>query len=347
MNLYTIKLVTLHVEKDWRFTMIIISLIVLLSFIASVNSGERYNETSIDWRYRSCRISQEGWDGFGHQLEGKLSCIIASFIDPRVAYVHHPFNNFEHSDLLPNKSESFLSIFNSYPLRSELLSQKDIKLYNTRLTDAAPDFWLSMVNNNSVHVCNNSAIYSFDNCWIYIYHPKIVKKLYDKTILDPIRTLYHANSKPQPFFDSNRFNIVIHIRRCDAGKRILDKSFYISAIRYFNSSYKTLLDKNSNKTKSLPMFWIESDDPKWPFIKQLKRDHPDQVNVNEKVNELLLAFHRMVSCDGFVMSLSSLSFAAMLLNGNAKKIVAPHFMSYSQDRLRDYWLNSDPRIIKK
>ena len=166
-----------------------------------------------------------------------MSCIIASYIDPRVAYVHHTFNKFEHSDLTPKESESFLNLFNSYSLKSDLLKQKEIKLENTRLNDGAPDFWLNMVNNNSIHVCNQSAIYSFDNCWVYIYNSKVVNNLYDKALLEPIRKLYNANSKPKPFFDSNRFNIVIHIRRQDAG---------IIIIINYNDNYYYHYNNNNN-----------------------------------------------------------------------------------------------------
>ena len=37
-----------------------------------------------------CRITQRGWDGFGHQLDGKLTCIAAAAA-LSIEYVHVPF----------------------------------------------------------------------------------------------------------------------------------------------------------------------------------------------------------------------------------------------------------------
>ena len=54
--------------------------------------------------------------------------MIASFLDERISYIHNPFNNFEHSNLLPNVTEIFLNIFNEYSLRSDLLSRKELEL---------------------------------------------------------------------------------------------------------------------------------------------------------------------------------------------------------------------------
>ena len=39
----------------------------------------------------TCVFTQAGHDGFGHQLEGTLSCLATSMVVPGVKYVHTPF----------------------------------------------------------------------------------------------------------------------------------------------------------------------------------------------------------------------------------------------------------------
>jgi hypothetical protein len=97
----------------------------------------------------------------------------------------------------------------------------------------------------------------------------------------------------------------------DAGSRIQESSYYDRAIAFYND---TLVQ---------PLFWIESNDPSWAYLKQLKAKWPEDFMEPNKSTEPLAAFHRMVMADGFVMSISSLSYAAALLRLSKLKTVIP------------------------
>lgn len=46
----------------------------------------------------SCLVGQVSQDGFGHQLESKLSCLAASLLVPDAEYVHVPFAGKAHGE---------------------------------------------------------------------------------------------------------------------------------------------------------------------------------------------------------------------------------------------------------
>eukprot|EP01041_Mallomonas_annulata_P004520 gene4520-8977_t len=249
--------------------------------------------------FKDCLISQFGKDGFGHQLEGKLSCIITDWFSKRMSYVHIPFGSMEHGTI-----GEYAEIFSG--LGSGSVMAKDLP-FPYSIETVSPE-WIANVNKNELIKCNKSVIYTPDNCWELIYYPPIVSQL--NGVKSKLQEKYLSTPKPDINFKLDTINIAIHIRSRERDRRF-SVDFYKRAIKFYSEMY-------SGKS---PIFWISADDPNWHGVKELRHSIPTaQQGVRGKNESLFTDFHRMVMADGLVMSHSSLSAAAALLS-NATKIV--------------------------
>eukprot|EP01041_Mallomonas_annulata_P000478 gene478-891_t len=312
---------------------------------------------------KECLITQYSSDGFGHQVEGKLSCLLADYMHPTLRYVHVPFDQMQHTPELIDAAESFMNI--GYGCQNE----KDIQLHiNKNITNsnynhnyksnsdivkgkeytrlAVNTSWIVYMAQQTV-TCSPHILYAMDNCWELVYRRPYASDI-DK-YRTYLRERYFLGAKPDTGFDSNRKNVVVHIRRGDARARYMPLEYYKAGMAY----YKSIFDA--------PVFWILSDDPKWPGHKKLKQSEskpkPSKPNLNSTVlssslnisgdrniikieqrqhglrteslpvslpvveihlprigDSLFTSFHRMVMADGLIMSRSSLSAAAALLS---------------------------------
>jgi len=246
---------------------------------------------------RECLLTQHGKDGFGHQLEGKMSCRLLGVLAPRFAYLHTPFVQFEHGHLDSKVVEEFTNAGADLLQWAHLKDSKKYKIES--LNDKALAAWWKRILSGGK--CESDVIYSLDNCWDVLYRPPYVTMMGNATQIDLFRSSYLSTPKPATGFESGKINIVVHIRRFDG---------YDDSASYFERGIKYLNDTHTSSSSSLPIFWIESDDPSWPFIVDLKKNHPTQVREPSASDSIFVSFHRFVMADGFIMSHSSLSFAA-------------------------------------
>ena len=175
--------------------------------------------------FKECMITAYGRDGFGHQLEGKMSCIIADLLHPRISYLHVPFHAMEHSD-----SEEFLlkaENFANLAWGSHNITDLDIE-FRTIVIDAS---WIHDVVSKKSE-CKVDVLYVVDNCWDSIYRSPMVRHI-DKG-RHSLREKYFSSPKPETGFNTSRKNVVVHIRRGDAGGRALPtRSFLFARVLIF------------------------------------------------------------------------------------------------------------------
>jgi hypothetical protein len=130
---------------------------------------------------------------------------------------------------------------------------------------------------------------------------------YNKFVLNLLREIYYSNFKPNiASYDNTKKNIAIHIRRGDVNRekypsRFISNEIYIDLIKKIdlsNSLIHIFSEGNSEDFKDI----IESF-PENKFI----------LHLNENIQ---LTFHNMVKADILVISKSSFSYCAGLLNEN-------------------------------
>jgi hypothetical protein len=188
-------------------------------------------------------------------------------------------------------------------------------------------------------------------------------------VLEIVRNRYFLSAKPEIGLDESRKNVVVHIRRGDSEGRIGDNTvqedYFSRAISLFNSSFPSnplstisispddLKNTTEEWNAQLPLFWIETDDVEWVFLKKLKEKFGDQIrlptdkttNADEQdaspVN-FLVSFHRLVMADGLIISSSSFSHAAVFLNQKSNKVAKPKARN---DILRQIWFDESEKFV--
>jgi hypothetical protein len=257
-----------------------------------------------------CLITQQGKDGFGHQLRGRLSMMIGAEMEKDlVLYVHTPFTKFEHmrfrdagmrAEAFMNYSGLFLS-FNDYQrlfpgYRMEWRYYQDVGRIARKIRSG-------QINCNAPNV-----IYGGDNTWGYIYSTERRQALLDimerSPLLSAIRERYFSSPKPSLDSRPGRTTVVMHIRRGDATKRFsLSEDYYNRSLVFFEQYF-------ANKD---PIYLvIVTDDPKWDYVKRLVQQRGAQdVSVPTDGEDAMIVFHRMVMADGLICSPSSLDQAAV------------------------------------
>mmetsp|Transcript_4686 Transcript_4686/g.4819 ORF Transcript_4686/g.4819 Transcript_4686/m.4819 type:complete len:306 (+) Transcript_4686:9-926(+) len=282
----------------WRFPLIIILIKIL--FICPISSS---------FENKDCLISQYSSDGYGHQLEGKMSCLMADYMHPRLRYIHIPFDQMQHTPDLIEKAENFSNIGDNSTHES-ILKQFNPNIH--RKTVDPP--WLRTIafENNS---CLSNTIYVMDNCWEMLYKPPYSMMI--DQVRYRLRESYFKTSKPPTGFNASRINVVVHIRRGDARVRYLPVDYYKTAMDYLRHHFSLP-----------PIFWIVTDDPRWPGHRKLKQNPVTHKTYRDVVLPrladslaLFRSFHRMVMADAIILSRSSLSSAAALLS-NASVLIA-------------------------
>jgi len=113
-----------------------------------------------------CLIAQQGYDGFGHQYHGKLSCQLAEKTTHVFKYLHAPFtSNDAHGGFKSEEAELFTQIRANFPLESD---------YNQSYTrvviggESGLENWMRVRLNKLLareEICDPYTIYFFDNCW--------------------------------------------------------------------------------------------------------------------------------------------------------------------------------------
>jgi hypothetical protein len=130
---------------------------------------------------------------------------------------------------------------------------------------------------------------------------------YNNNVLNLFREIYYSNSKPNiPTFDNTKKNIAIHIRRGDVNPqkypgRFISNQIYIDLIKKIDLS------------NTLIHIFSEGKPEDFKDIIQLFPENKFIFHLNENIQ---LTFHSMVKADILILSKSSFSYCAGLLNEN-------------------------------
>ena len=108
----------------------------------------------------------------------------------------------------------------------------------------------------------------------------------------------------------------------------VDADYYLRGMQFYNTSMHR------------PMFWIETDDPTWPVFRQWMKRWPGDIQIDDNNGDLLTSFTRMTHADGLIMSQSSLSNAAAILNRSPAKMVAPGRVLQADGSLRKHFFEA-------
>lgn len=304
----------------------------MLVFLFGIGITLFVTTCSIDLKERpqgECLITQQGKDGLGHQYEGKLSCVVLGKLSTKFVIFHTPFSAFEHAKLSAEQVETFTNIRYGILTHAEL---KDNSKFHNKFIGGSPELnkWVKIFESKS---CDYHTIYALDNCWDFLYKPPIVDRVDEILNSSTLRDNYLLTPKPMTGFDLNRTNVVIHIRRGDAGGRMGGFDYFVEGMMYYNAT----LDP-------APLFWIETDESDWKGLLGFEKIFPGNIRFPSTAStdgqSVLTTFHRFVMADGLVASYSSFSFAAAYLS-RAKKIVIE---DNDFDGVRTQWLRRSSRF---
>lgn len=282
--------------------------------------------------------SYTDFDGFGYQFEGKMSCIIADVLHPRLSYIHIPLKALHHIPKLVKEAEEFTNMgygsFTEKDLQTMCVNKSDVSVSKYNHFEGNITREISCVSTAvkaafEEFPCKPGVIYCMMNCWNLIYYPPMVYQIDEAK--DEIRRRYFASPKPVTGFEkNNRFNVAIHIRRGDAESRSYPVEFYLDAINYIRK----------NITHMVPMFWIYTDDLDWEGHDELFDNAvQDDIRAPRPNENIFQTFHRMVMADAFIASDSTLSYSAIHLSTSNLTIIPT--LAPGQDRTtREDWFQT-------
>ena len=283
------------------------------------------------YQNEKCMITTKSTDGFGHQVEGKLTCLLLEQLEPSIVYVHSKMYQFAHGVSKYNKEDFFnfsgISIvldnlkskYVDRGIEFQRLNRTDrLKVYHVPEGHAGMnrDEWLKKVAKGE-EKCDSHTVYELDNCWAVSYRPPYVERL--PTARNDLRTAYFNAPKPDVRLVPHVYNVALHVRRGDAGLYICPTEYFIGAMQYASINMMKL-----DGPKPF-VFWIESDEADWPghqFIRNyFKANENITVMLPNKSEDVFTAFHRMVVSDGLILSQSSLSNSAALISDTKYALV--------------------------
>ena len=293
-----------------------------------------------------CLVASRSFDGLGHQLEAKLSCIAATR-HFGFEYVHAAFKGKAHRENLGSLERTllpgFASAFRRYD-RQRMQSRPRAPAFARTFpflrpctcctppplssscsalgwgndTRSSSDSWLLQAATNLSFrrsTCCGDTVHVADNCFDFLYcHPDWPGIW--TNVLPDVHRMFGKLSLPadDAANGSSRWGatVVLHIRCGDAFERALPIAYYARAIREMRET----LGRGQHTRP--PLFRVQTDAP-GVHIETLLSG-PDVIfdYANHADNgSLALAFQRMVSADVLVIARSSLSMAAALLNNGS------------------------------
>lgn len=176
---------------------------------------DRLQHTSAAPTRNACYITQVGFDGFGHQYEGKLSCILLSMINPQTfRYLHTPFTMFQHTSIDPSEVNTFTNLENGfYQMVADARTLHGRAFEQSKaMASHALGSWLEDYVYSNKQECSPDTIYSLDNCFGTVYDEPYVSHI-DSKKMSELRRVYDATPKHSTGFHNVRPNVVIHVRR--------------------------------------------------------------------------------------------------------------------------------------
>jgi len=247
-----------------------------------------------------CMISATGTDGFGHQLESKLSCMAVAE-DIGLDYIHVPFGSMEHGQNGSSLNEYLgLSTLHASWQPRFLREMRQVAWVGK----CHGKSWLRDVANGKTCKRDGRTVYIGDNCWDYFYcngawpdqwlkvQPRVQQAFLDAS---------KAYSVDDEGKNSTTTHVVLHVRRGDGIQLPLD---------YFERVIN-ILARELQTDGTYAIFRVQTDGNKQDF----KRFEERGVIVDDAASTSLeTSVRRMVTADVFVASMSSLSLSAALIN---------------------------------
>jgi hypothetical protein len=273
-----------------------------------------------------CRIAQRGNDGFGHQYQGKLSCIMLAAMDNRFLYMHRPFHTFEHITARGEYAEWYTNVSFGHPLA---IGDQET------LDDA---HWPAMLQSPE-RLCKPETIYVTDNCWpamnwLPTYATQV--RWYQPVVRDPFfGSAARAKYAYVPARFPNRSVVAIHVRRGDAMWRIEGHEQH-DGLPFFLKAMQHSVDFIRSRNAPPAMFVIATDEPKWSGIAAMLQRYPDQAVLLP--DDVFESFEYFVHAYGLIVSMSSLSYAGWLLNEGVQFALIPKHL---QERENVQWLKPE------
>ena len=299
-----------------------------------------------------CRIGQRSFDGFGHQLESKLTCIAAARA-LGADYVHIRFAGKAHGENVSD-FESFLEFAHLYPVRS---AQHTIQRQSSWATWPFPracrfclnranlsrtcsesyystkkPSWLRRLETDApfrtAKCCGAAAashVMYADNCYdLFNCHPDW-PGIWDRVALS-LRRHYKAVAKPRPqWFERVTprvewgAKVALHVRLGDVAERALPPGYFARAVQ-------ALRAEQLSAGGAPPLFRFQTNGREADSRVLLRQpglrnasdvfiDHSKYfLGEASQRSSLVLTVHRLVTADYLIMSRSALSMVAALLS---------------------------------
>jgi hypothetical protein len=308
--------------------------VLFVAFFSSLSADD--NQIPKDLQDAKYVTVIEKNDGFGSQLLRRMSAIaFANFHDK--IYVHLPFTELQHnygSDKnFANKMEAFANIGMGSLLKENINkdlfylggeywgfyislstnigrklkekqdqennSQKENFYHYYHYRDKYYSFnglekedLAQLLNENLEH----PYIYAREDYLYYIN--KNVDAYFNKDVIELLRNSYYASEKKIiPYFNNNKLNVAIHIRRGDVSPQTNKDEYFLSIIEIIRKKHPTAI------------FHIFSEGNEDLFVKFRSKDII--LHLNEDIR---MTFHALVTADVLVTSKSAFSYAAAILS---------------------------------
>lgn len=218
-------------------------------------------------------------DGFGSQLQACFS-LIAYCCYKNHTYIHTPMYKMHHNNENIKNFPEYMNKFINFESKFKSIDQ---------------------LSNYEISIINNVKEGPFVHGSL---HPEY---FYNTHVLNLLREIYYSNSKPSiTSFDNTKKNIAVHIRRGDVNpekypSRFISNKVYIDLIKKIDLS------------NSLIHIFSEGNSENFKDIIESFSENKLIFHLNENIQ---LTFHSMVKADILVISKSSFSYCAALLNEN-------------------------------
>lgn len=255
--------------------------------------------------YITCVITNP--EGFGSLFQYILSCYFLSKVYD-LKFVYTNIKNFEHMIWDGYTSQDEWDALWNHNIINIFLPKNEIILYED-------------LDLNINKVYNNLDLNSNINTLFILEDRFMTKRFLDQQInikpdiIDNLIINYHKNIKVNSYFDKNKINIALHIRRftktdcCNADVREL----YIKGNKfdlYYYNMIVVLKNIFKDKLKEFHIFTQIDDDEYNMFEHYFKLEDEYSKIILHKGNNTLSDLHHMITADIFVMAKSSLSVIA-------------------------------------
>lgn len=239
-------------------------------------------------------------DGFGTQYHAHITCIaVAKYLN--LIYVYLPFKKLGHADEKQNKYDAKMSEFVNLNNLQNIVNYEDVKTLNSIFVTSVNDIISDKTSDNTIFIVRQCQI-SYVNCNLSLY----------SDMIDDIRRVYFDGSTLftdiTSKFIKEKINIVVHVRGGDILTLIRQRHRIIS-----DEKYLKIIDHLRNEHNNCYFHIITESNARINDNRNLNNYKCDDTMLYIDT-ELRSVFNAMVNADILVVSKSSLSYVAGLLN---------------------------------